>query len=190
MSLPEIVIVAAGLAMDAFAVSITLGLSSKNLRAKEIIIPGIYFGSFQAIMPAIGYFAGTYLSAVIKDFDHWIAFILLGLIGGKMIKDSLSEEPEKKISEKSFTCAKMLVLALATSIDALAVGIAFAFFDVHIIIAVTITGTITLLISMCGVKIGSMFGTKFKSKAEFSGGVVLVIIGLKIAAEHLLFNGP
>ena len=188
MSLLEIVLIAAGLAMDAFAVSITLGLSSKDPKTREIIIPGIYFGFFQALMPTIGYFAGIYFSNKIQNLDHWIVFALLGVIGGKMIKDSFSKNHEEKTQGNPFAFVKMLVLALATSIDALAVGITFAFFKVNIFKAVAITGLITFFISMCGVKIGNIFGSKFKSKAEFTGGAVLVLIGIKILIEHLFFN--
>jgi putative Mn2+ efflux pump MntP len=184
----EIVLIAIGLSMDAFAVSITLGLSAT--KTKELIIPGIYFGAFQALMPAIGYFAGTYFAYKIQNADHWIAFALLGFIGGKMIKESFSKEKdEEKQSEYTFRFTKMLVLAIATSIDALAVGITFAFFDVSIFRAVLITGTTTLFISVCGVKIGNIFGEKFKSKSEFIGGAVLILIGIKILIEHIYLNG-
>jgi putative Mn2+ efflux pump MntP len=190
MSIFEIVLIAIGLAMDAFAVSITLGLSVTKPTAKELIIPGIYFGVFQALMPAIGYFAGTYFAYKIQNADHWIAFVLLGIIGGKMIKESLSKKRDKdKPAEYTFRFTKMLALAIATSIDALAVGITFAFFKVHIFKTILITGTITLFISLCGVKIGSIFGTRFKSKAEFAGGAVLILIGIKILIEHIYLNG-
>ncbi|MDR1099689.1 MAG: manganese efflux pump MntP family protein [Treponema sp.] len=186
----EIVLIAIGLSMDAFAVSITLGLSVTKPTAKELIIPGIYFGAFQALMPAIGYFAGTYFAYKIQNADHWIAFALLGFIGGKMLTESFSKEKDKeKPAEYTFRFTKMLVLAIATSIDALAVGITFAFFDVHIFKAVLITGIITLFISVCGVKIGNIFGARFKSKAEFIGGLVLILIGIKILIEHIAGSG-
>jgi putative Mn2+ efflux pump MntP len=185
MGLLEIILIAIGLAMDAFAVSITLGLSAKKTDIKNIIIPGIYFGIFQALMPAIGYFAGIYWADKIQRLDHWITFALLALIGGKMIKDSFSEEKDTETVEYSFKFIKMMILALATSIDALAVGVTFAFFKVNIITAASITGIITCCISIAGVKIGNVFGTKFKSKAEFSGGAILVIIGIKIVIEHI-----
>jgi putative Mn2+ efflux pump MntP len=187
MGLLEIVLIAIGLAMDAFAVSITLGLSAKNLKLKEIIIPGIYFGGFQALMPAIGYFAGIYFVNKIQNLDHWIAFALLGFIGGKMIKDSLSKEKDEKPDKYSFKFINMLILSLATSIDALAVGITFAFLKVNIIKAVSITGTITAFISICGIEIGNIFGTRFKLKAELTGGAVLILIGIKIVIEHIFF---
>lgn len=171
--------------MDAFAVSITLGLSVEKPKFKEIIIPGIYFGFFQALMPAIGYFAGIYFADKIQSLGHWVAFVLLGIIGGNMIRDSFSKEKEKeKTSEYAFNFIKMLILALATSIDALAVGITFALFKVNIFEAIFIIGAITFFISMGGVKIGNIFGTKFKSKAEFIGGAVLVLIGVKIVIEY------
>ena len=187
MSLLEIVLIALGLSMDAFAVSVTLGLSVKKPKPKEIIIPGLFFGSFQALMPLIGFFTGIIFAGRIQEFDHWIAFILLGFIGGKMIKDSISKDKEKP-KESSFLVMKMLVLSIATSIDALAVGVTFAFFQINIIRAVIIIGVITFFMSMLGVKIGSIFGAKFKSKAEFFGGTVLVFLGTKILIEHLFFQ--
>jgi putative Mn2+ efflux pump MntP len=186
MRLLEIILIALGLSMDAFAVSITLGLAVKKPKPKEIIIPGLYFGIFQALMPTIGYFAGIHFANKIQNLDHWIAFILLGFIGGKMIKDSLSRKNnEEKINGDPFQLKKMLILALATSIDALAIGVTFAFFDVNIVTAVMIIGTITFFISICGVKIGNIFGIKLKSKAEFIGGAILVILGIKIVIEHM-----
>jgi putative Mn2+ efflux pump MntP len=187
VGLLEIVLIAVGLAMDAFAVSITLGLSTKKLKPTIIIIPGIYFGFFQSFMPLVGYFAGIYFANKIENLDHWIAFALLGLIGGKMIKDSFSKENRKEIKDKnSFGFIKMLILAIATSIDALAIGITFAFFRVNIYTAVLITGAITFFAAMCGVILGNIFGTKFRSKAEFIGGTVLILIGIKIVIEHTL----
>ncbi|MDR0662762.1 MAG: manganese efflux pump MntP family protein [Spirochaetaceae bacterium] len=193
MGLLEIILIAVSLAMDAFAVSITLGLSVKKCPSKkpkltEIMIPGLYFGFFQSLMPAIGYFAGIFFVSKLEDLDHWIALALLGCIGGKMIKDSFSKEDrEEKHDKNSFGFVKMLLLAIATSIDALAVGTTFAFFKVNIYTAIAITGPVTFFIATSGVLIGSVFGTKFRSKAEFAGGAVLVIIGIKILAEHLFF---
>jgi putative Mn2+ efflux pump MntP len=153
------------------------------------MIPGIYFGAFQALMPAIGYFAGTYFAYKIQNLDHWIAFVLLGVIGGKMLKSSFSKEKkEEKPTEYAFRFTNMLILAVATSIDALAVGITFAFFKINILKAILITGMTTLLISICGVKIGNLFGRKFESKAEFIGGIVLILIGIKILIEHIYQN--
>jgi putative Mn2+ efflux pump MntP len=186
MRLFEIILIAVGLSMDAFAVSITLGLSVKEPKAREIIIPGVFFGFFQALMPIIGYFAGTYFAGKIQEFDHWIAFVLLGIIGGKMIKESLSKKEEENNADY-FQFMKMLVLAIATSIDALAIGVTFAFFNINIFKAAIIIGSITFFLSMIGVKIGNIFGAKFKSKAEFIGGAVLVLLGIKIVIEHLFF---
>jgi putative Mn2+ efflux pump MntP len=189
MGLLEIVLIALGLAMDAFAVSITLGLSTKKPKPREVIIPGAYFGFFQLLMPLIGYFAGVYFAAKIQNADHWVAFVLLGFIGGKMIKDSFAKEKNgEKAGKSSFGFVKMLILALATSIDALAIGVTFAFFEVNIYAAVLIIGIITFFISMLGVVIGSIFGVKFRSKAEFIGGAVLVLIGVKIVAEHVILS--
>ena len=185
MGFLEIFLIAIGLSMDAFAVSITIGLSVKKPGIIDLIIPGTYFGFFQALMPAIGYFAGTLFADRIQGFDHWIAFVLLGFIGGKMIKESFSRDNEK-IS--SLGAAKMLLLAIATSIDALATGITFAFFEINIFTAAAIIGLTTFLFSIGGVKIGNVFGTRFKSKAEFLGGAVLVALGIKILAEHLFFH--
>ncbi|MDR0639433.1 MAG: manganese efflux pump MntP family protein [Spirochaetaceae bacterium] len=188
MSLWEIVLIAVGLAMDAFAVSITLGLSTTKPKPTEILIPGVYFGFFQALMPMIGYISGVYFANKIEKLDHWVAFALLGFIGGKMIKDSFSKERgEGKADKNMFGFIKMLVLALATSIDALAVGITFAFLKVNIYTAICITGVTTFFIAMCGIIIGNVFGARFRSKAEFIGGTVLVSIGIKIVIEHLLF---
>jgi len=186
MNILEILLIAIGLSMDAFAVSITLGLSVEKPKIKEIIIPGIYFGFFQALMPLIGYFAGINFANKIQNLDHWVAFALLGFIGGKMIKDSFSKE-EKKVSEKTFQFTTMLLLAIATSIDALVVGITFSFFEINIFKAIIIIGLITFFISIGGVKIGNIFGVKYKSKAEFIGGTVLIILGIKILVEHLFF---
>jgi putative Mn2+ efflux pump MntP len=178
MGLLEIILIAVGLSMNAFAVSIMLSLSVKKLKTKEVLIPGIYFGFFQALMPLIGYFAGIYFANKIQNIDHWVAFVLLGIIGGKMIKESFSKE-EKKVNKNPFQFTKMLLLAIATSIDALAVGITFAFFEINILMAIIITGLTTFCISIGGVKIGNIFGAKYKSKAEFLGGAILVILGLK-----------
>jgi len=184
MSLFEIFLIAVGLSMDAFAVSVTLGLSVQKPKPAEYLIPGIYFGFFQALMPLIGYFAGTYFAGKIQHLDYWVAFVLLGFIGGKMIKDSFAKDDE---TAPSFHFVKMLVLAVATSIDALAVGITFAFFAINIFIAIMIIGLTTLCISTAGVKIGNLFGARFKAKAECAGGIVLVLLGVKILIEGLFF---
>ena len=173
--------------MDAFAVSITLGLSVKKPGIKEILIPGLYFGLFQALMPFIGYFAGTHFAGRISHLDHWVAFGLLCLIGGKMIKDSFSNKGETA-DENSFRFVKMLVLALATSIDALAIGITFALLEVNIFFSIAIIGFTTFFISMAGVKIGNQVGVKLRSRAELIGGAVLVILGFRILIEHLFLG--
>jgi len=187
MGIFEIILIAICLSMDAFAVSITLGLTVKKPKVKEFLIPGIYFGFFQALMPFIGFFAGTYFAQKIQNLDHWIAFVLLGFIGGKMIKDSFSKD-DNKVKENPFRVTAMLLLAIATSIDALVVGVTFALFEINILKAIIITGLTTFCISTCGVKIGNVFGAKYKSKAEFIGGAVLIILGLKILFEHIFLN--
>jgi putative Mn2+ efflux pump MntP len=186
MKLLETILIAIGLSMDAFAVSITLGLSVKKPKIIEYLIPGIYFGVFQALMPFIGYFTGALFASRIQEFDHWIAFSLLGFIGGKMIKESFSPD-EEKAKENSFSFFTMLLLAIATSIDALVVGVTFAFFAVNIYFAIIIIGLTTFFISIAGVKIGNIFGKKYKSKAEFIGGAALVVLGVKVLIEHLFF---
>jgi len=188
MGYTEIILIAVGLSMDAFAVSITLGLSVKKPALKEYIIPGLYFGFFQALMPLIGYFTGTLFAEKIQGFDHWIAFTLLSVIGVKMIKEALSKnEGDEKTDVNKFLFVNMLLLAVATSIDALAVGVTFAFFQINIFAAITAIGLTTCFISIGGVKIGNIFGMKFKSKAELLGGLVLVGLGIKILLEHTLF---
>ena len=182
MGLIEIFILAVGLSMDAFAVSICKGLSVRKLKPKHCLIAGAYFGGFQAGMPLLGYLLGTQFESLITSVDHWIAFVLLGLIGANMIRESFGEPDELN---DSFSFKTMLPLAIATSIDALAVGVTFAFLKVEIFSAVSLIGVTTFVLSSIGVKIGNVFGTKFKSKAEFAGGCVLILIGLKILLEHL-----
>ena len=183
MELFEIVSIGIGLAMDAFAVSICKGLSMKKMNWKNALIIALYFGIFQSVMPIIGYFLGTTLSGVFQKVDHWIAFILLAIIGGNMIKESTDDELEKRNDNVDFKT--MIILAIATSIDALAVGITFAFFKVNLLFAVTVIGVITFLLAIIGVLIGNKFGDKFQNKAELAGGIILIIIGLKILLEHL-----
>ena len=175
----EIILIAIGLSMDAFAISITLGLSVNSSKKIEFFIPGLYFGFFQALMPLIGYFTGALFTDKIQQYDHWIAFILLGSIGGKMIIESFSKDKEKP-KKDPFHPGKMLVLAIATSIDALMIGVTFAFFQINLILAVAIIGCTTFFLSTAGVKIGQLFGERFKSKAELIGGVVLLLLGMKI----------
>lgn len=179
----EIILIGFGLAMDAFAVSICKGLSMKKIKWKNAIIIAVYFGLFQALMPIAGYFLGSTFSSFIQRLDHWIAFILLAVIGGNMIKESTDDEIEKRNDKVDFKT--MIVLAIATSIDALAVGVTFAFFEVNLWLAVAIIGVITFILSVTGVVIGNKFGDKFQNKAELAGGFILIVIGLKILIEHL-----
>lgn len=185
MSFIEIVIIAIGVSMDAFAVAICKGLSVRTVRAGHVLKTGLWFGGFQALMPLIGYFVGVGFADVVSSVDHWIAFILLGFIGGNMIKESFSKEDE--ISDPDFSFRTMLTMAVATSIDALAVGISMAFLRVPIWTAVIIIGVTTAVFSMAGVKIGNIFGSRYKSLSELAGGSILIIIGLKILIEHTLF---
>jgi len=184
MSLFVLFALAVGLSMDAFAVAICKGLSMTKATIKNAVIVGLYFGLFQAGMPLIGYAVATRFSEMIIAFDHWIAFALLCFLGGKMIVGSLKQDkPSDK--EASLNFKEMLPLAVATSIDALAVGVSFAFLQVNILPAVLLIGLTTFLLSAAGVKIGSIFGAKFKSKAELAGGIILILIGLNILLEHL-----
>ena len=185
MSLFELFLLAIGLSMDAFAVAICKGLSMQQFNQKHAAIIALYFGAFQALMPAIGYLLGSRFQQSITAYDHWIAFILLVLIGGNMVKESFDHETET--SSPSINFKEMLVLAIATSIDALAVGVTFAFLQVSLIPAISIIGITALVMSFLGVKVGHVFGTKYKSKAEFAGGLILIVIGGKILIEHLFF---
>lgn len=188
MSLWELFAIAVGLSMDAFAVSICKGLSVKEVKPNHSLTCGLYFGGFQAMMPLIGYLLGVNFQAMIESVDHWIAFVLLGIIGGNMVKEALSKEEEECL-DCSFGPKSMLPMAVATSIDALAIGVGFAFLQVDIVPAVSFIGVITFVLSAIGVKIGNVFGMKYKSKAEFFGGVILILMGCKILLEHLGFLG-
>lgn len=170
------IILSVALAMDAFAVSICKGLSLKKIEINHMLLAGIWFGGFQALMPVLGYFCGSKFADKVDKFDHWIAFLILALIGASMIKESRDDEEE---ANSNMDVKTMFFLAVATSIDALTVGITFAFLDVNIVLAVVMIGVITFVISSAGVKIGSIFGDKYKSKAEMVGGVVLIMIGVK-----------
>ena len=183
MSLIELFLIAVGLSMDAFAVSICKGLSVRKAEIKHSLIVGAYFGGFQALMPAIGYVLGRQFESLITSVDHWIAFVLLGIIGGNMIREALKGEQEEL--DDSFTFRTMLPLAIATSIDALAMGVTFAFLQVQIVPAVLFIGVTTFVLSAVGLKVGNVFGAKYKSRAELFGGVVLVLMGIKILLEHL-----
>lgn len=187
MGLWELFAIAVGLSMDAFAVSIGKGLTMPRIRWKHAAVTGLWFGAFQAVMPLLGYFLGATFSGYIQSVDHWIAFVLLGLIGGNMIRESFSTEGE--LVDGSFAPLRMLPLAVATSIDALAVGVTFAFLQVDILAAVLLIGVTTFAISVAGVKIGTVFGEKFSAKAECAGGLLLVLMGAKILLEHLGFLG-
>ena len=187
MSFMELVLIAVGLSMDAFAVAICKGLSVQKLGWKHYLTVGVWFGGFQALMPTLGYLLGTTFERYITSVDHWVAFVLLCLIGGSMLKEGLAKEEEEKGEEREgFDFKSMLLLAVATSIDALAVGITFALLpDVNIFSAVGLIGTITFCLSAVGLKVGNIFGLKYKSKAEVVGGVILILIGVKILLEHL-----
>lgn len=182
MGFIELFILAVGLSMDAFAVSVCKGLTLKTLKPRHCIITGLYFGGFQAGMPLLGWLLGRQFESLITSVDHWIAFVLLGLIGVNMIKESFGAPEELN---DSFSPKAMLPLAIATSIDALAVGVTFACLNVEIFSAVALIGVTTFLLSAAGVKIGNVFGVKFKSKAEIIGGAVLILMGLKILLEHI-----
>ena len=185
MGLVELFLLAVGLSMDAFAVSVCKGLSTQKLKRKHYLTIGLWFGGFQALMPTIGYFLGSTFEAYITSVDHWAAFVLLSLIGGNMLREGLRKgEPEE--SNSSFSFKTMLVLAVATSIDALAVGITFAFLPgTRIVPAVALIGTITFAFSAAGIRLGSVVGLRFKRKAEFAGGGILILLGTKILLEHL-----
>lgn len=183
MSIFELFVLAIGLSMDAFAVSICKGLSLGKIKKRHMLIAGAWFGGFQALMPLIGYFLGSFFADMITKYSHWIAFALLMYLGINMYKDSRSEECDEM--DASMKAKDMFILAVATSIDALAVGVTFAFLKVQIIPAVSFIGAITFVCSAIGVKIGSLFGEKYKSKAEMCGGFILIIIGIKILLDGL-----
>lgn len=183
MNFVDIFMIAIALSMDAFAVSICKGLSVQKAGAKHMLTAGLYFGSFQALMPLVGFLLGFKLERFIVSIDHWIAFVLLAIIGGNMIKEAFGGEDDEH--DASFSFKAMIPLAVATSIDALAVGISFAFLGVDIVTAALLIGMTTFILSAAGVLVGNAFGVKYKSKAEFAGGVVLILIGLKILLEHL-----
>ena len=187
MDLIELFLIAVGLSMDAFAVSVCKGLAMPKCTFKKAAIVGLWFGGFQALMPAIGYILGAQFQETIASIDHWIAFVLLALIGGNMIHEALDNDEEE--ADASLDVKTMFLLAVATSIDALAIGITFAFLKVNIIPAVCFIGIVTFIISFAGVKIGNVFGARYKNKAEIVGGVILILLGLKILLEHLGFLG-
>lgn len=183
MNIAELFIIAVGLSMDAFAVSVCKGLAMKKCTMKKAGIVALYFGFFQALMPLVGYLLGVQFKGLITSIDHWITFVLLSVIGLNMVREAFSEEEEEE--SDSLEVREMLGLAVATSIDALAVGVTFAFLEVSIVSAVSFIGVITFVICVAGVKIGNVFGARYKSKAELAGGLILIIMGVKILLEHL-----
>lgn len=184
MGIVELFILAVGLSMDAFAVSVCKGLAMQKCSFRKAAVCGVWFGGFQALMPLIGYLLGYQFREDITSVDHWIAFVLLAIIGGNMIKESLSQDEEE--ADDSLDVKTMFLMAVATSIDALAVGVTFAFLpDTNIVAAVSFIGIITFILSTAGAKIGNIFGARYKTKAEFAGGAILVLLGLKILLEHL-----
>lgn len=186
MNLWELLLIAVGLSMDAFAVSICKGLSMKTMNWKNGLLAGVYFGLFQAGMPLLGYFLGIQFQGIINNIDHWIAFVLLFIIGANMIREAFSKSGEcTNGADDSFNFKTMIVLALATSIDALAVGVSFAFLNVSIIPAVSFIGVITFTLSIAGIKVGNVFGCKYKTKAELAGGIILIFMGTRILLQHL-----
>ncbi len=184
MTFFELFLIGIGLSMDAFAVSVCKGLSMQRIDKKYTLCIGLFFGGFQALMPLLGYFLGSRLAGSIERFDHWIAFLLLAFIGFNMIRESREEAKEEQ-TFAGVNFKELIVLAIATSIDALAVGVTFAFLQVKIVPAVTIIGCTTFILSLAGVYVGNVFGARYKSRAELTGGVILILIGLKILLEHL-----
>lgn len=179
----ELLLLAVGLSMDAFAVSICKGLAMDRVTLKKACIPGLWFGGFQGAMPLLGWLLGSRFTSYITSVDHWIAFVLLGILGFNMLREAKNGEAEDADASLGFRV--MLAMAVATSIDALAVGITFAFLEVNILPAVSFIALVTFLFSAVGVKIGSLFGTRFKAKAEALGGIILILLGVKILLEHL-----
>lgn len=195
MGIAELLVLAIGLSMDAFAVSVCKGLETKKITIKQMMLAGLWFGGFQALMPVIGYFLGQAFAEAIKKYDHWVAFALLAFIGVNMVKEAFSDEgADEGNSDKNsgevcgrncFGVKTMFIMAVATSIDALAVGVTFAFLKVNIVAAVSFIGVITFVFSFAGVKIGNIFGAKYEKRAQMTGGIILILIGLKILLTHL-----
>ena len=183
----ELFLMGVGLSMDAFAVSVCKGLAMPKCTFKKAAIVGLWFGGFQALMPAIGYILGAQFQEAIASIDHWIAFVLLALIGGNMIHEALDNDEEE--ADASLDVKTMFLISVATSIDSLSIGITFGFLNVNIITSVCFIGIVTFIISFAGVKIGNVFGARYKNKAEIVGGVILILLGLKILLEHLGFLG-
>ena len=185
MGVVELLLIALGLSMDAFAVSVGKGLSVQKIKPRHSLSVGVWFGGFQALMPLVGYFLGVSFASMVESFDHWIAFILLGIIGFNMIREALSDD-ECEAMHPDFSARSMLMMAIATSIDALAVGVSFAFLHIDIWSAAAIIGVTTFILSVVGLRIGNIFGCRYKSKAELAGGAILMIMGVKIVVEHTL----
>lgn len=186
MGFLEIFLIGIGLSADAFSVAVCKGLNMRKLNLKHAYIIALFFGGFQAIMPLIGYLLGTNFADYIEAFDHWIAFVLLGFIGGKMTIEAIRDKDEDEAEKTDvLKIGELTVMAIATSIDALAVGITFAFLKVNILLSVLLIGVTTFALSLAGVLLGNKFGAKYKSKAELAGGIILVLIGVKILLEHL-----
>ena len=187
MSLIELFLIAVGLSMDAFAVSICKGLGMARLNMKQGAVIALFFGGFQAIMPLIGWALGSQFASFVTPIDHWIAFILLAFIGGKMLWDAFHEdgEDDAEAADKKLDLRELLMLAIATSIDALAVGISFAFLQVDIVPAVSFIGVVTFVLSFAGVAIGHQFGSRWEKPSTIVGGIVLILIGFKVLFEHL-----
>ena len=184
----ELFLIAVGLSMDAFAVALGKGLQMPKLAYRRMLVIAFFFGLFQALMPVIGWFLGDRFSSVIADYDHWVAFILLVLIGANMIRESLSSKEEEDTEyEKPFDLKEMILLSIATSIDALAVGISFGVLEVNIAVSAAVIGITTFLISAGGVFIGFKFGIRYRKYAEIAGGIILICVGIKILVEHLFF---
>ena len=185
MGLGELFLLAVGLAMDAFAVAVCKGLSIQKLKLRHALLVGLWFGVFQALMPAVGYLLGSAFAGLVQAVDHWVAFILLGIIGGNMIREGVKGDAED--CDPSLAFGTMLMLAVATSIDALAVGVTFAFLNVNILTAAAFIGITTFCFSAAGVTVGHVFGLRYKTQAVLIGGVCLVLMGVKILIEHLFF---
>ena len=192
MSFLELFLIGIGLSMDAFAVAICRGLAMKKLNWRHATVIAAYFGGFQALMPLAGWALGSTFARYIQNVDHWIAFVLLALIGGNMVREAVSEKADCKEGACEESCEErlnhrqLLLMAVATSIDALAIGVTFAFLDVSIVPAVSIIGTTTFCLSFAGVAVGNFFGSRYKRRAEITGGVILILLGMKILIQHLM----
>ena len=185
MGFTELFLISVGLAMDAFSVSVCKGLSMKQLNRRGAVMTALFFGVFQGVMPLIGYLLGSRFMEEIEAFDHWVAFVILAIIGGKMIFEALTEKEEDSSEEYRLDYRELFILAVATSIDALAVGLVFAATDVNLLVSVSVIGLVTFVLSLGGVIIGHRFGSRYEKKAEIAGGVILVLIGLKLLLEGL-----